>query len=91
MRLTNAEKLELGYRYYKAKPNNSQESLCVWAKREFQLDEEPTKSTIPSSISKGAKFPLLESKLADFVKRMQDSSFVINSHSLKAEAERLLS
>ena len=39
--------------------------------------------------SKGAKFPLLESKLADFYKGMEDSSFAINNHSLKAEAERL--
>ncbi|OBZ80226.1 CENP-B protein 2, partial [Choanephora cucurbitarum] len=107
MRLTDAEKLELGYRYYEVNPKISQESLCAWAKREFQLEEEPTQSTISRALqkysslkespdnklrafsSKGAKFPLLESKLADFVKRMEDSSFAINSHSLKAEAERL--
>ena len=108
MRLTDAEKLELGYRYFEVKPKISQESLCAWAKREFQLEEEPTQSTISRALqkypslkespdnklrafsNKGAKFPLLESELVDFVKRMEDSSFAINSHSLKAEAEPLL-
>lgn len=107
MRLTDAEKLELGYRYFVVKPKISQADLCAWAKREFNLQEEPTQSTISRALqkypvlkeapenklkafnSRGAKFPLLEQKLVGFVKQMEDSSFAINSHSLKAEAERL--
>ena len=52
MRLTDAEKLELGYRYYEVNPKISQESLCAWAKREFQLEEEPTQSTISRALQK---------------------------------------